>query len=252
MSDKTEGYDKTRFNALRHGVLSRYTVLPWEDAGEYQALLEGLVAEHTPDGPTQEHLVEEIAGIFWRKRRLRVSECATFRRGLAKIGAPDHQTVAAALIHVDFEKQATIKTDEIVSIHKEGTALGHAIEILKSGKPSKYDKALNRLGPEIQTRWAEVTKSRRMELIAFDTVEPSYAADADGLLQFLESEAHGLESRRTELENPELIRDQSLGEALRPDLMDALVRYEVHLDRKLERMLSVLVRLKELRTTPAH
>ena len=28
----------TRFNALRHGVLSRYTVLPWEDAAEYRDL----------------------------------------------------------------------------------------------------------------------------------------------------------------------------------------------------------------------
>jgi hypothetical protein len=26
------GTEITRFNALRHGVLSRYTVLPWEDA----------------------------------------------------------------------------------------------------------------------------------------------------------------------------------------------------------------------------
>ena len=24
-------YEVTRFNALRHGVLSRYAVLPWED-----------------------------------------------------------------------------------------------------------------------------------------------------------------------------------------------------------------------------
>ena len=27
---ETGGTDITRFNALRHGVLSRYTVLPWE------------------------------------------------------------------------------------------------------------------------------------------------------------------------------------------------------------------------------
>jgi hypothetical protein len=45
-------YKTTRFNALRHGVLSRYTVLPWEDEGEYRALL-----EHAPQGPTEEHLV---------------------------------------------------------------------------------------------------------------------------------------------------------------------------------------------------
>ena len=28
-----------RFNATRHGLLSRYTVLPWEDAEEYGAVL---------------------------------------------------------------------------------------------------------------------------------------------------------------------------------------------------------------------
>ena len=47
---KAEGYDVTRFNALRHGVLSRYTVLPWEDADEYHALVAALVAEHAPQG----------------------------------------------------------------------------------------------------------------------------------------------------------------------------------------------------------
>ena len=32
---ETGGTEVTRFNALRHGVLSRYTVLPWENADEY-------------------------------------------------------------------------------------------------------------------------------------------------------------------------------------------------------------------------
>ena len=66
------GYEMARFNALRHGVLSRYTVLPWEDAEEYRALVAALAAEHAPQGPTEEHLVEELAGILWRKRRLRL------------------------------------------------------------------------------------------------------------------------------------------------------------------------------------
>jgi hypothetical protein len=79
---ETSGTDITRFNALRHGVLSRYTVLPWEHADEYQAIVTALVAEHAPQGPTEEHLVEEIAGIMWRKRRLRLAEAAAHRRGL--------------------------------------------------------------------------------------------------------------------------------------------------------------------------
>jgi hypothetical protein len=55
---------------------SRYAVLPWENAAEYHALVAALVAEHAPQGPTEEHLVEELAGILWRKRRLRLAEAA--------------------------------------------------------------------------------------------------------------------------------------------------------------------------------
>ena len=79
---KIGGAEITRFNALRHGVLSRYTVLPWEDAAEYRDLVASLVAEHAPQGPTEEHLVEELAGILWRKRRLRLAESAAHRHGL--------------------------------------------------------------------------------------------------------------------------------------------------------------------------
>ncbi len=32
-------YAVTRFNAVKHAVLSRYTVLPWEDESEYGELL---------------------------------------------------------------------------------------------------------------------------------------------------------------------------------------------------------------------
>jgi len=63
-------------------MLSRYTVLPWEDADEYRSLVEALVSEHILQGPTEEHLVEEVAGILWRKRRLRLAEAALHRRGL--------------------------------------------------------------------------------------------------------------------------------------------------------------------------
>jgi hypothetical protein len=55
----TSGTEITRFNALKHGVLSRYTVLPWEDADEYSALVDALTTEHAPLGPTEEHLVED-------------------------------------------------------------------------------------------------------------------------------------------------------------------------------------------------
>src|SRR6267142_1097517 len=99
LPNETSGTEITRFNALRHGVLSRYTVLPWEDADEYRALVAALVTEHAPQGPTEEHLVEELAGILWRKRRLRLAEAAVHRRGLEETLVPHRKTVKAALVH---------------------------------------------------------------------------------------------------------------------------------------------------------
>src|SRR6516225_5143394 len=105
----TGGTEITRFNALKHGVLSRYTVLPWEDADEYRALVAALTAEHAPQGPTEEHLVEELAGIVWRKRRLRLAEAAAHRRGLEGTFSSYRDTAKAALAHITMaDKSADV------------------------------------------------------------------------------------------------------------------------------------------------
>jgi hypothetical protein len=78
--------------------------------------------------------------------------------------------------------------------------------------------------------------------------EQPATADVEGLRRFLEGKVLAwFENRRMELDNRPLIREQALGEALDPDKLERLGRYEVHLDRKLERMLAMLLRLKELR-----
>ena len=72
--------------------------------------------------------------------------------------------------------------------------------------------------------------------------EAAATADADGLRRFLETEVlPWFETRKKELANRPLIRDQAFGEALDADKLERLGRYEVHLDRKLERMLAMLL-----------
>jgi hypothetical protein len=117
--DKIGGTDITRFNALRHGVLSRYTVLPWENTDEYQAIVAALVAEHGPQGPTEEHLIEEIASIMWRKRRLRLAEAAAYRRGLEGTLASHRETVKVALVHLDTTGQSERVVDAIRATAKD-------------------------------------------------------------------------------------------------------------------------------------
>jgi len=54
-------------------------------------------------------------------------------------------------------------------------------------------------------------------------------------------------TRRKELANRPLIREQAFGDAFDAGKLERLGRYEVHLDRKLERMLAMLIRLQDLR-----
>jgi hypothetical protein len=70
----------------------------------------------------------------------------------------------------------------------------------------------------------------------------------ESLRRFLEGEVlPWFENRKKILVNRPLIREQAFGEALDPDKLERLGRCEVHLDRKLERMLAMLLRLKDLR-----
>jgi hypothetical protein len=246
----------TRFNALRHGVLSRYTVLPWEDADEYGALVAALAAEHTAQGPTEEHLVEELAGILWRKRRLRLAEAAAHRRALEDTLAPYRKTVTAALVHLNASDQSELVVDairataddtaeDIREMEEVEAMTRRALDLLDSSRNDTYEAALEALQEDTQTWWADVLATEPDEP---EEEEATPTADAEGLRRFIEGEVlPWFETRRKELENRPLIREQAFGEVLDPDKMERLGRYEVHLDRKLERMLAMLFRLKDLR-----
>src|SRR5438067_4418396 len=250
------GTEITRFNALRHGVLSRYSVLPWEDADEYSTLVATLVTEHDPQGPTEEHLVEELAGVLWRKRRLRLAEAATHRRGLDKALSSYGQTAKVALVHVDGRADSEWSADAVRStpadteedirdMEEDEAITNRALKLLDSHRNDAYEKALSALRDDTQDWWARELARGPKDL---GPSEERATPDPGSLRRFIENEVlPWFENRRRELENRPLIRDQAFGEAFDPDKLERLGRYEVHLDRKLERMLSMLIRLKELR-----
>jgi hypothetical protein len=101
------------------------------------------------------------------------------------------------------------------------------------------------LREDTQAWWTDMLTRNPDEL---DEDEASAIADTEGLRRFLEGEVlPWFETRKKELANRPLIREQAFGEALDAGKLEQLGRYEVHLDRKLERMLAMLLRLKDLR-----
>jgi hypothetical protein len=254
---RTGNYEFARFNALRHGVLSQHTVLPWEDREEYLVLLEALVAEHKPQGPTEEHLVEELAGIIWRKRRLRLGERAAHHRALMRATDPYECTVEAALINVaDSVAQGCISdairatneqtADDQTDLDEDRAMTDEALRILASPAPAAYSRAVAALREDTRDWWAQELGGGNTEDDEEDQI--SYCADAESLRCFIETKIlPWYERRRQELENRPVIRAQAFGEAVDPDRLERLARYEVHLDRKLQHTLAMLFKLQELR-----
>mgnify|MGYP001250002086 FL=1 len=73
------GKAKASGNSLKHGLLSRNLIIPGENAADFEALLEQLMAEEQPVGTLEAALVERVAVCLWRLRRAVTAESASLR-----------------------------------------------------------------------------------------------------------------------------------------------------------------------------
>jgi hypothetical protein len=137
-------------------------------------------------------------------------------------------------------------TEEDVRDMREDEAMTRrGLDMLRSGRNDAYEAALETLREDTRDWWTDTLAGGPDEL---NEGEEPATADAAGLRLFLEANVlPRFEGRRKELANRPLIREQAFGESLDPDKLERLGRYEVHLDRKFERTLTMLLRLKALR-----
>ena len=73
-----EGKAAVRFNAFRHGLLSRDVVLPGEDADAFEDLWNQVRANLSPVGPIEEFVVERVVNAMWKLQRLLRAETSLF------------------------------------------------------------------------------------------------------------------------------------------------------------------------------
>jgi hypothetical protein len=241
-------YAPVRFNAMKHGILSRLAVLAHEDHAEFDDLLAALMDEHRPAGMTERHLIEELATIIWRKRRVLLAEGAKINEGLKsavssaasviKSAAPFQRGLGGE--NADLREFMDGTPEEIAERQRDAAldlaATQKAAAILRKGGPNAYTKARRALIQESRDWWDEVE-------------EEESPATAEGLAEFIRDSLEPICYRMVkEAEFTPAIKAQTLGEGLRAHLLEKLNRYETHLDRKFERTLAMLLKLKELRS----
>jgi hypothetical protein len=73
-----EGKQRSRLNALRHGITAKVIVMTEEEMEAYQTFSNGLLAEWQPQGATEKILVQALADTHWRLNCGRTHELALF------------------------------------------------------------------------------------------------------------------------------------------------------------------------------
>jgi hypothetical protein len=66
-------------NNFRYGLTGVFSVLPWENQGEFDALFTGLCSEHQPATPTEAALIEKMAQALWLGKRALLLQELTFK-----------------------------------------------------------------------------------------------------------------------------------------------------------------------------
>lgn len=126
------------------------------------------------------------------------------------------------------ERQQCAEKD-LVATHK-------AQSVLRRGGADAYEKARRALLVDSRDWWDEQVQ------------EGTFPATPEGLDAFLRDQLEPLCHHMVrEARLQPAIRAQVLGEGLQAHQMEQLSRYETHLDRKFERTLAMLLKLRELR-----
>ena len=109
---KTEvGKQRSRCNALRHGLTAETVVAALEDAEDYKAFEAAITADYDAQSAVERELVLRLASVLWRLRRATTMETGLFEIQAGYLGhqrsLPDPADVVRALFRSPGNEGAT-------------------------------------------------------------------------------------------------------------------------------------------------
>jgi hypothetical protein len=263
----THGKERSKHNALKHGIFSKVILLKDERRTEFEALLNGLREDLQPEGELEAMLVEKLAVIAWRERRLMIAETAEIQKAIEFLSWDEEQRITD---HADnltdfsiryegglFEKIANPKVlDKSLELLKE---LREGIE--DEGFDPNWDTDIlaKLYGEAPRKRWqqtlfdsyrtwsatAECTEEERKEhgYAAPEKCKEIFLAELAGEIKRLER----LKKARASIESERMKLDALRQRVPLTPQFDHLLRYEASLERNFDRTLTQLERLQRMR-----
>jgi hypothetical protein len=96
-----EGKQRSRRNAVRHGLTADTVIGALEDAEDYRAFEESITADYDAQSAVERELVRRLAGLLWRLRR-----ATTMETGLFEIQADHLRTFRPAQVASSGSQEA--------------------------------------------------------------------------------------------------------------------------------------------------
>lgn len=260
-----QGKQKSKRNALKYGIFSQEVLLEGESRAVFNSMLNKLRYDLKAEGEVEEILVDKLAVILWRQRRIIISEGGEIRMkteffDLDQKRVQHDQMIALTSFDIQYGGYVSQTANpEVIDKCLELLQELHG-NIEKKGFEEKSDKAI------LTRLYGDPERSFRVEKTLLDSysaclnVIRSTASDgrqsqSDGPEQykdyFLAKISEQIEEFRFYRIDRALIEDHRRHvELLRrsvPDQLDRLIRYESHLERNFDRTLSQLERLQRMR-----
>ena len=101
-----EGKERSRCNAVRHGLTAETVIAALEDAEDYQAFEAAVIADYDAESAVERELVLRLASVLWRLRRATGIETALFESVTAEPSKLENSCSRLTLVgRVDLPEQ---------------------------------------------------------------------------------------------------------------------------------------------------
>jgi hypothetical protein len=255
------GKERSKLNALKHGLFFKAVLLEGESRVEYLSFLDGLRADFQPQGEMESVCVENLSVLLWRKRRLLQAENAEISNQIAST-----ETEFRAKRHLEaweISRSAStsggllkhVNNPLIVTEAKETLIVFR--DIVVNGKFTENLRLIERLYGEDRNAGIPYTFrliyevcARSAKLVKTIGEKPLDPEVMESCIELIDSEIERLKQLEQILEAA--ARERSVYRsfaAIIPgqEISDRLMRYETHLSREIDRILNRLERLQRMR-----
>jgi hypothetical protein len=112
-----QGKQRSRCNAVRHGLTAETVIGALEDAEDYRAFEATITADYDAGSAVERELVLRLASLLWRLRRATTTETGLFEiqaSHLTWLGSDNLvQTASQQLLYALFDSRALVGDDEV-------------------------------------------------------------------------------------------------------------------------------------------